>query len=161
MLNDENPTLMRRPKSAEEFKLEPTGAPLASDSDLPAVLMRFGHASFVALDATLARHQVSMLEWQALTAILMLQQATAAQVARRVYRSAAQSTVLLSRLCSRGWAEESEGKRPATYSVTEKAMKVLPYPPFLNTALDARLAASLTKHEQDLLAQLLWRLLRA
>ena len=161
LAEDENPTLMRRPKADGQFGIPPTGAALASDSDKPAVLMRFGHASFVALDATLARHQLSMLEWQGLTAIFMLEKATAAQVARRVYRSAAQTTVLLARLCSRGWAQESEGKRPAVYTLTDKSQTVLPYPPFLNTALDARLAASLTAHEQTLLAQLLWRLLRA
>jgi predicted transcriptional regulator len=161
LVDDENPTLMRRPKTAEEFGLSALGRAAPVDGDLPAVLMRFGHSSFVALDAVLARHQLSMLEWQALTAIFLLEQATAAQVARRVYRSAAQSTVLLARLGNRGWASETEGIRPARYMLTEKALAVMPYPELLNTALDTRINAALSKHEQTVLAQLLWRVLSA
>ena len=161
LVDDDSPTLMRRPKTATEFGLSALGRVAPTDGDLPSMLMRFGHSSFVALDAVLARHQLSMLEWQALTAIFLLETATAAQVARRVYRSAAQSTVLLARLGSRGWAVETEGVRPARYTLTDKAIEVMPYPALLNTALDTRINAALNKHEQAVLSQLLWRVLSA
>ena len=38
------------------------------DQALSPALARFGHACFVALDSVLWRHQLSMLEWQALAA---------------------------------------------------------------------------------------------
>ena len=100
MSDDSDPTLMRplRARGASKGEAEKV-AP--EDQALSPALARFGHACFVALDSVLWRHQLSMLEWQALAAIFTLGEPTISQISRRVYRSPSQTTVLMNRLAGR------------------------------------------------------------
>ena len=96
---DTDPTLMRPPRV--RTAQPPVSGPESSTATVSALspaLARFGHACFVALDSALSRHQLSMLEWQAMNAILVLGEPTIAQISRRLYRSPSQATVLLNRL---------------------------------------------------------------
>ena len=159
---DTDPTLMRPPRARPPASTpaEPMEAATATVSALSPALARFGHACFVALDSALSKHQLSMLEWQAMHAILVLGEPTIAQISRRLYRSPSQATVLLNRLASRGWVREIDA-RPSKYALTERSMEVLPYPPALSSALEQRVNHVLDEDQQALLSQLLWKVLEA
>jgi len=160
MSDDTDPTLMRPPRSRGSSKGEAEKNVAPEDQALSPALARFGHACFVALDSVLWRHQLSMLEWQALAAILTLGEPTISQISRRVYRSPSQTTVLMNRLAGRGWVREL-GERPSKFALTDKSLDVLPYPSALSSALEQRVNHALTEDQQALLAQLLWKVLSA
>lgn len=155
---------MRPPRApTDDFDIEAETARVKADVDpsqLSPALVRFGHACFVALDSVLWRHQLSMLEWQAMSAIFNMHEPTVADISRRVYRSPSQTTVLLNRLGARGWVKEL-GNRPTKYALGEKAMEVLPYPAALGTALEHRVNHALSEDQRMLLRQLLWKVLSA
>ena len=118
MSDDTDPTLMRPPRSRGSSKGEAEKHVAPEDQALSPALARFGHACFVALDSVLWRHQLSMLEWQALAAIFTLGEPTISQISRRVYRSPSQTTVLMNRLAGRGWVREL-GERPSKFALTD------------------------------------------
>ena len=152
------PTLLRAPKSGLPSDSSVTGSP--ETADLGHTLMRFGHACSVALDSALSREQLTTLEWQALQAIYLVGEPSVAQISRRIYRAAPQATALMTRLCARGWTT-TKGGHGATYALTDQALKVLPFPNELVTALASRTHQALTEAERRQLAELLRKVLGA
>ncbi len=152
------PTLLRAPKSG--LPADSSVSTSAEGAELGHALMRFGHACSVALDSALSREQLTTLEWQALQAIYLMGEPTVAQISRRIYRAAPQATALMTRLCARGWTT-TKGGHGATYTLTDQALKVLPFPDELVSALSWRTHTALTEAERRQLADLLRKVLGA